>query len=133
MGATRGSLVTLKIGSNLFQGLVSKNFSGQTETEDATTDDSNGAKNHNAGDLSWTVGFKSMLDPTHTQGVQQVLEAWKNKTEVTVLIEGPNSGDPTITGVGTITAADWNADHGQTSACSGTITGKGLPTIGTVA
>lgn len=132
MSKTRGSVITLKIGATIFQGLVSKEFSGNTETEDATTQDSGGGKDHNAGDISWTVGFKSMLDPSHTQGVQEVLEAWVAKTEVTALIEGAASGEPTITGSGTITACTLDAAHGSTASCSGTITGKGLPTIGQV-
>lgn len=133
MTATRGSVITLKIGGTLFQGLVSKNFAGQTETEDATTQDSGGAKTHNAGDLSWTVGFKSLLDPSHTQGVQEVLNAWKNKTDVEVLIEGAAAGEPTIAGTGTITSCTLNADHGSTANCDGTITGKGQVTFDEVA
>jgi len=132
MAATRGSVITLKIAGNLYQGLVSKNFAGQTEAEDATHQDSGGAKTHNAGDLSWTVGFRSLLDPTFTNGVQQVLSAWKAKTEVAVLIEGAAAGEPTISGTGTITSVTLNADHGSTAACDGTITGKGHVTIGTV-
>jgi hypothetical protein len=132
MAKTRGSVITLKIGGTLFQGLVSKNFSGTTELEDATSQDSANVKVHNPGDISWTVGFKSLLDPTHTQGVQEVLAAWKAKTQVVVLIEGTVSGEPTITGTGTISSCTLNADHGSTVSCDGTITGNSDVTFGEV-
>lgn len=132
MSATRGSKITLKIGANLFQGLVSKSFNMTIEAEDATNQDSGGAKTHNPGDLACSISFKSMLDPSHTQGVQEIMEAAVAKTQVTYLIEGSVSGEPTITGTGTITNITLNADHGSTASCDGTITGDNLPTIGTV-
>lgn len=132
MAATRGSVITLKIDATLFQGLVSKNFSGQINAEDATNQDSGGWKTSNAGDSNWSVGFENMLDPTHTKGVQAVLEAWKDKDDVVVLIEGAVAGEPTITGTGRIDQIELQMDHGQTSRCRGTIIGKGAVTIGTV-
>lgn len=132
MAKTRGSVITLKIDGVLYQGLTDKTFDASVVAEDATSQDSGGGADHNAGDYSWTVGFNSMLDPSYTQGVQQILEAMAAKTEVVVLIEGVNPGDPTITGSGTITAASLTGPHGSTAACSGTITGKGIPTFDVV-
>uniref|UniRef100_UPI003216522A phage tail tube protein n=1 Tax=uncultured Draconibacterium sp. TaxID=1573823 RepID=UPI003216522A len=123
----------MKIDATLFQGLTSKNFSGSTDTEDSTNQDDNGGKNHNAGDRGWTIGFESMYDPTHTNGGQALLDAWKNGTEVDVLMEGDTSGDVTIAGKATITQIDFDAAHGSSSTFKGTLTGKGLPTFGTVA
>lgn len=133
MSATRGSTITLKIGAAVFQGLVSKNFSGTTATEDATTQDSGGATTHNPGDLSWSVGFKSLLDPSHTNGVQEILTAWLAKTEIATVIESVGVGEPIITGVGTITSVTLNGDHGSTASCDGTITGKGTVVLTEVA
>lgn len=129
----RGSKVTLKIGAVLYQGLTSKDFDGNTETEDATNQDSGGFKKHNAGDKAWTINFEGMYDPTHTYGLEQLLNAWKTGTDVTVLIEGDTAGDLTIAGTATITNVKASFAHGSTSTGSGTLTGNGDVTFGTVA
>ena len=129
----RGSKITLKIGGVLYQGLTSKDVDFSTETEDATNQDSGGFKKHNAGDKAWTVNFEGMYDPSHTYGLAELLNAWKTGDDVTVLIEGDTAGDLTIAGNATITNAKATFGHGSTATGSGTLTGNGEVTFGTVA
>lgn len=112
---------------------TSNTFSVNGDTIDASCKDTGGWGDFILGEKSWEMSLDALTLFDATLGATQILGYIANDTEILVKITTDVTGDPVWSGNAIVSTFEHTGDNNGIANYSATFTGKGAPTIGTVA
>ena len=107
---------------------TSGTFSGELETIDATSKDSDGARQILVSAISWSMSVEGLIqydDSTNKVRSGELFTLWKNKTKIRVAWATGKSGDTYYWGDGFITSYEESAGLNEVGTFSVSIEGDG--------
>lgn len=107
---------------------TSGTFSGELETIDATSKDSDGARQILVSAISWSMSVEGLIqynDSTNKVRSGELFTLWKNKTKIRVAWSTGKTGDTFYWGDGFITSYEESAGLNEVATFSVSIEGDG--------
>lgn len=133
MAKLNGTNLLVYVGSNAIGGTRSCTLNISQDTPDATTKDSSGWKEVIEGLREWSIDFDGLYDPTHTEGLEERIDAIIDRDgAVTVKVSTEESGDTYWTGSAVMSSATLEAPMEDVTSYSGTLVGTGALAKATV-
>lgn len=136
-GAVKGNLLIVYIDDGDGNGLISiacstqATLSGTNEQIETTCKDNDGAKTYLPGGTDWNITSTGIVKYDATRGVDDLGDAFLNKTALTVRYSTNVNGDSYYQGTATITSFSIDAPLNAPATWSVTFTGSGTLTKGT--
>lgn len=124
-GIVEGHNVGMYIGGVLIAAAKSKNLDRGMGLRDANNSDSGDSDTKLPGRKNWSVSGSGHLEYDAAFGINDLIEAFNNRTLITVAIDTTESGDPKETGSGYITQLKETYPDHDNSTYDWTITGSG--------
>lgn len=124
-GVIGGNMVLVYVGGTAIGCTTGATFNGTNEQIETTCKDNDGAKTYTDGSQDWSIEVQGNTKFDATYGFDELVTAWKSKTEVTVKFGTDNVDDPYLEGAAFISAFSWEGPLNAPSTWSITFSPKG--------
>lgn len=125
MSVQNGDVLVLLIGGAQIGALLSNSFNAAADMLDATSKDSNGAKEYIPGEYGWGMSFEALYDPAATEGFSEGLGYVKGGTELDCYWGGTAASAAYFAGSGYLSSVDLSGPKNEVASYSGEIQGTG--------
>jgi predicted secreted protein len=133
MPAFNGTTILLRADGNPLALLTNTTLNIEQDLPDASSKDASGWADHVNGQRSFSIDVDGLADFTATTGNANIISNFiANRSNVSFRFATTTSGQLQYSGTVSMASVSITAENEQTATLSGSLTGKGALTIGTV-